>query len=58
MKIELLPSDGWTPVTNTFLTKMMLGEKSIFRSWLKTYRYIQDINLDTLESTSYWERIK
>ena len=58
IKIELSPLDGWTPVTSSLLTKMMFGKKSIFCSWPKTYRYIQDININTLESVSYWERIK
>lgn len=58
VKIELSPLDGWTPVASSLLTKMIFGKKSIFCSWPKTYRYIQNINIDTLESVSYWERIK
>lgn len=58
VKTELSPSDGWTPVANSLLTRMLFGKKSIFCSWPKTYRYTQNININTLESTSYWERVK
>ncbi|WP_066173750.1 hypothetical protein [Bacillus marinisedimentorum] len=55
-KIELIPSGGWTPVPNSFLTNILLGEKSIFCSWPRTYKYTQQIDLLTLESVSRWER--
>lgn len=58
IKIELIPSGGWTPEPDSFLTKVMFGKKSIFRRWPKTYRYKQRINLATLQSDSIWERIK
>ncbi len=58
VKIELIPSDGWSAVPNSFLTKMLFGKRSIFCSWPKTYRYIQKIDIVTLNSVSYWERIK
>lgn len=57
-KIELSPSGGWDPVPNSFLTKVMFSKKSVFCSWPKTYRYVQNIDITTLESVSYWERIK
>lgn len=56
--IELIPSSGWTPVPNSLLTKILFGKKSIFCSWPKTYKYIQNIDLITLHSDSYWVRIK
>lgn len=56
--IELIPTNGWTPIPHSLLTKMMFSKKSIFRNWPKTYRYIQKINVHTLSSVSYWERIK
>ncbi|OEF95675.1 hypothetical protein [Desulfuribacillus alkaliarsenatis] len=55
--IEMTPSDGWTPETNSILTKILFTKKSLFCSWPKTYKYIQKIDLDTLESDAYWERI-
>ena len=58
VKIELTPSGGWTPVPNSLLTKVMFGKNSVFCSWLKTYRYTQNVELATLKSVSYWERIK
>ncbi|WP_280768869.1 hypothetical protein [Salipaludibacillus daqingensis] len=56
--IELIPSDGWAAIPNSLFTKMMFSKKSLFCNWPKTYRYIQQINLTTLESSSRWERIK
>ncbi|WP_416150138.1 hypothetical protein ACM26V_03865 [Salipaludibacillus sp. HK11] len=56
--IELVPSGGWTPVPDSLFTKMMFGKKSLFCTWPKTYKYIQTININTLESTSHWERMK
>lgn len=58
VKIELTPSDGWAAVPNSFFTRIMFSKKSVFCSWPKTYRYIQTIDLTTLESTSNWERIE
>lgn len=57
VNIELSPLDGWTPVASSLLTRIMFSKKSIFCSWPKTYRYIQKINIVTLESISYWERV-
>ncbi len=56
-KIELIPSGGWRPVPNSFLTNKLLGESSVFCSWPRTYRYTQEIDLLTLESVSRWQRI-
>lgn len=58
VKIELIPSGGWSAEPTTLFTKMMFAEKSLFRNWPKTYKYTQTINVTTLESTSQWERIK
>lgn len=55
--IELLPSGGWKPVPDSYFTKIMFREKSVFCSWPKTYRYTQYIDLITLQSVSAWERI-
>lgn len=54
--IELFPSGGWKPVPDSLFTKMMFGKKSLFCTWPKTYKYIQTINITTLESTSHWGR--
>ena len=58
VKIELIPSGGWSPVPNSFLTKMMFGKKTVFCNWPKTYRYTQNIDISTLHSVSAWERIR
>jgi len=57
VRIELTPSRGWTPVPNSMLTKVMFGKKSVFCNWPKSYMYIQNIDIKTLKSNSYWERI-
>ncbi len=57
VQIELIPSKGWTVTNKMLLTKIMLGKKSIFRNWPKTYCYKQIINIDTKESTCSWQRI-
>lgn len=58
VKIELIPSGGWHPVPNSLFTKIMFGEKSMFCKWPKSYKYTQKIDLETLYSSSCWERIK
>lgn len=58
VSIELIPSGGWTAVPDSFFTKMMFGNKSVFCTWTKTYKYTQTIDISTLKSTSKWERIK
>lgn len=58
VKIDLTPTGGWTPVPNSVLTKIMFGNNSVFRTWPKTYRYLQDLDLASLSSHSHWERIK
>ena len=57
VQIELIPSKGWTVTNHMLLTKIMLGKKSVFRNWPKTYCYKQVINLNTRESRCFWERI-
>ena len=55
--ISISPDDGWTSVPNSFITKMILSQKSIFCTWPKTYRYTQQIELSSLKSKSEWVRI-
>jgi len=55
--ITLEPTDGWVVQNKTFFTKMMLQKKSVFREWSKTYRYTQHIDLNTLSSTTSWQRL-
>lgn len=55
--ISLVPNEGWTLVPPTFFAKILLQKKSMFRTWPKSYRYTQHINLDTLETSTSWERI-
>lgn len=54
--IELIPSGGWKPEPDSWFTKLLFKDKSLFCSWPKTYRYIQTVNLLTLQSAAAWER--
>ncbi|MDP3386203.1 MAG: hypothetical protein Q8S24_03125 [Eubacteriales bacterium] len=56
--IELLPSGGWSPATDSFLTKILFGQKSVFSTWPKAYQYKQRIDLTTLKSNSSWENTR
>ncbi|WP_147804193.1 hypothetical protein [Alkalicoccus halolimnae] len=58
LRLELEPKEGWIPVPDTFLTKFVFNKKSLFRSWVKTYHYIQEIDMQTFDSVSWWERKK
>ncbi len=55
--LRIHPKEGWAPRTEGLLAKFMLGKKSIFRIWPKTYRYTQAIEWDTMQSNSQWSRI-
>ncbi|MGI5852513.1 MAG: hypothetical protein ACOX77_10495 [Caldicoprobacterales bacterium] len=55
--ISISPNGGWTSVPNSFLTRIILGPKSIFCTWPMTYRYRQKINMNSLKSRSEWTRI-
>jgi hypothetical protein len=52
--IKIVPNCGWKPTANTFISKMIFGEKSIFRSWSKQYTYEQKINKMDLSSDAKW----
>ncbi|SES28802.1 hypothetical protein [Salipaludibacillus aurantiacus] len=56
--LELVPDRGWEAVPNSRFTKMMFSKKSVFCTWPKTYRYMQLIDVITLETSSRWERVK
>lgn len=55
--ISLTPDEGWTSVPNSFITKMILSSKSIFCTWPKSYRYMQEIDMKCFSSISEWEKI-
>lgn len=56
-QISLIPSGGWRAVPNSLLTKFMLSDKSMFCTWQKSYKYTQEIDLHSFQSSSCWERI-
>lgn len=55
VEIEMNMSAGWSPVPDSYFTKLMFGKKSVFCNWFKNYYYNQRIDLTTLESLSVWE---
>lgn len=57
MYYTLIPTEGWSSVPNSFLTRMMLGKDTLFCTWPKTYKYQLQINVNNGESESSWIRI-
>lgn len=57
VQVQLVPAGGWRPDPDSWFTKIMFGNKSVFCSWPKTYRYSQVIDASTLVSTSFWKRV-
>lgn len=52
--IRLVPQNGWTPVPNSFLTKMILKPNSIFCRWSKNYEYTSEINIADKSVKAKW----
>lgn len=53
-QLILVPSAGWTPVPNSWIIKMIMGPKSIFRGWSKQYRFEQTISFKYRKVTGRW----
>lgn len=53
-ELTLNPARGWSPVPNSFLTKIIFMPKSMFCSWPKSYYYNLSVSLETLETCSSW----
>lgn len=53
--IEIIPKDGWISQPNSFVTKMILGKKSVFCNWSKKYQYESLIDWETKEIRSTWK---
>ena len=54
IRITVVADKGWTVVPNSTVTKMILGEKSVFGRWSKKYIYEQKININDLCSEANW----
>lgn len=52
--ICIKPIYGWSPVPNSFISKLMFSKKSVFRNWSKKYELQQVLDLDTKEITGTW----
>lgn len=54
-EITILPKSGWISNPNSFLTKLILGKKSVFCNWSKKYKYYSRIDLEKKEVDSSWK---
>lgn len=54
IKIIVVPDKGWKPSSNSFITKMIMGKKSVFCNWSKKYIYEQKINRKDLFTEAKW----
>lgn len=53
-KFTLIPSEGWTPVPNSKITKMIFGPKSIFSCWSKKYLFQEVLLFDDMRVSGKW----
>lgn len=56
MCYTLMPTEGWSSVPNSLLTKIMLGKNTVFCTWPKTYKYQLQVNVNNGEAESSWVR--
>lgn len=54
-KFCMIPKDGWISRPNSFITRFIMGKKSIFCSWSKKYMYEAKIDLSTKKVDAYWK---
>lgn len=54
INIKVTPEEGWKSVPNSTVTKLILGEKSLFCNWSKKYVFEQKINILDLSSEAKW----
>lgn len=52
---KMSPKYGWASKPNSFITKLILGKKSLFCSWSKKYKYEASIDLTTGKVKASWE---
>lgn len=52
--ITIIPTNGWVSRPTTFLTKMILGEKSVFQNWSKKYKYESVIDWKMNKMKCHW----
>ena len=52
--INMIPNGGWISRPDSFITKCILGKKSVFCSWSKKYMYKAKINMNTGKVDAYW----
>lgn len=52
---KITPNGGWVSKPNSFITRFILGKKSIFCSWSKKYMYEAKIDLATGKVEAFWQ---
>ncbi|MBL4937853.1 hypothetical protein JK636_19275 [Clostridium sp. YIM B02515] len=53
-KLKLIPGEGWTPVPNSRITKMLFSPKSMFCCWTKKYWLEAVISLKDMTANGKW----
>jgi hypothetical protein len=54
VRIKVIPDKGWKSGSSSTISKLIMGEKSVFCSWSKKYIYEQKINRNDLFSEAKW----
>lgn len=54
VELNLRATDGWVPVTNSLMTKILFSKNSIFCRWTRNYYFKEVINLKTMEIEGDW----
>lgn len=57
VRIKVVPDQGWSSIPNSTVTKLIMGEKSVFCNWSKKYIYEQKINKNNLFSEAKWSNL-
>jgi len=52
--IKLVPENGWKSVPNSFISKMILGPKSVFCNWSKKYEFTEEIDINNKVVKPKW----
>jgi len=54
INIKLVPQNGWKPVPNSFIAKMIMGPKSVFCNWSKNYVFTEEIDIKNQLVKAKW----
>lgn len=54
VEFNLRATDGWVPVPNSLISKILFSKNSIFCRWTRNYDFKEVINLKTMETEGKW----